>query len=158
MSEAAMPDMADTVPLDDIERFLCGAGFSVAEILWADRQLASRVVTRKVFQLLRLHLFRTGSMTEMPAGQWNTFMVTRNTIRARRQSCLDRLRDVGIILCRLGVFRARPNLVRTVLGWLAPTGLSRRTTSQCMCLAPGCRNVCIDGVENFLDHLETNHV
>ena len=153
-----MPDMADAVPLDDIERFLCGAGFSVAEILWADRQLASRVVTRRVFQLLRLHLFRTGPMSEMPTGQWNKFLVTRNTIRARRQSCLDHLRYVRMILFRVDCFRAHPHLARNVMGCLAPTGLSRRTTSQCMCLAPGCRNVFIDGVENFLDHLETTHV
>jgi len=152
----ASPNMADAVPLDDIERFLCGAGFSVNEILWADRRLSSRPVTTRVFKLLRLHLFRQGEMREMPADQWARFVSARAVVRARRQACLDHLRNVRVAICGIECFKERPALVASVLKFLTPRGVARKTSSKCMCLAPGC-GVRTDGVEDFLQHLEESH-
>lgn len=150
--------MSDLVPLDVVERFLLGAGFSVDEVLWADRRLHARPVAEATFWLMRRHMLTRGG-NEVSADRWNYFEQTRTTIRGRRQRCLQRITNVGVAICGLPCFVNHRHLVGEVLRFLIPSGVSRKTFCVCRCLAPGCSTyVTASGIEDFLDHLEASHL
>ena len=151
--------MSEIVSLDDVQRFLLGAGFDSSEVLWADRRLAARPVTHAVFRLLRRHVLLKGASKELSDAEWETFAQTRTTIRARRQTCLNRLKDIGVAICSLPCFANHRNLVGNVLRFLIPLGVSRKTFTVCRCTVPGCSTyVTTSGIEDFLEHLEASHI
>ena len=151
-----MVDLQDAVPVDELQRFLCGAGFPLSDILWCDSRLSTRRVSPAVFRLLRRHLFLTSPSREMPDDQWLSFVQLRDTIRMRRLSSIRRLGGVAVAIRSLPGFMQHPSLVRNVMCFLTPVGFSQQNQSVCRCLAPGC---CIKviGLEAFLDHLEAVH-